>query len=248
MRRLLRRRIGWVVTIAAGTARAITILRGIISSRVRYVRRRPVRRGVNRTWIGNGGRRHIRVSLVSIAIVWPVHPWVIAVNFYNITLLLLWLWVSRCLCQPRGVIVVYGSANVLIAVGNAGVRVSTLISHSVNYSSRARPVVTISCRAHNGWPVNIDLIVTDHRFTVVTIIDVVYMYRFARIPSDFIWLWTAYIGNPVINVSVIDNGSLVDDSNYTRAWNVIPGYVRAANISLRCTYPIIIRYVIAAAK
>lgn len=253
MRLLLCRSVGRVVTISTGTARAITILRVIIASRIRYIGSRPVRTGVNRTWIGNSRCRPVGIALVRIArirvgLVRPVHPRVIAVNFYNIALLLLWLWVTCCLCQLRRVISVYGSADVLVAVSDARVRVSSFISYGVNYSSRAWPVVTVSGRAHNSRPVNVDGIVTDHRFTVVAVIDIVNTHWVARITANFIWPWTAYIGNPVVDISIIDNGSLVDDVDHTRTWYIIPGYVRAANISLWCTYPVIIGHVIPAAK
>lgn len=220
----------------------------IITSRVWYVRSRPVRRRVNRTRIGNSRRRHVRSALVRITIVWPVHPWVITVYPHNIVLLLLWFGVTCCLCQFRRVITVDGSPNIPVAMSDTRVRVGTFIGNSVHYSSRAWPVVAIIGRAHNTWSIHIDRIVTDHRPTVVTVVDIVNTYRFARIPANLIRSRAAHISNAVIHVSVVDNGSLVDDVDHTRAGYIIPGDIRAADIGLRCADPVIVGYVISATK
>lgn len=245
---LLRRRIGRVVTISTATARAVTILRVIVASRVWYVRGLPVWGRINRAWIGNGRRWHVRVSLIRIAIVWPVHPWVITVYPYNIALLLLWFRVTCNLCQFSRVIAVYGSANIAVAVRDARVRVSSFVSYGVNDSSGTWPVVNVIVRAYNSRPVYIDRIVIDNRSTVITVVDIVNPYRFARVASNFLRPWAAYIPHVVIDVSIVDDSSLVDDVNHTWPWYVITCYIRAADICLRSADPVVIRHSVTAAE
>lgn len=133
-------------------------------------------------------------------------------------------------------------------MSDPGVGVSVFISYGVNYSSRAWPVVTIIGRAHNSRAENVYRIVVDNCSTVITVVDIVYTYRFARVAPDLIRPWPAYISNVIIYVGVIDNGGLVYHVNNTWAWHIIAVDIRVTDIGLRSANPIIIRYAIAAAE
>lgn len=235
----MRRHIGWIITIGMATVRPVIILLIRI-----YPGRLPVWRYAYRAWIGNSRRRHIRVTAVTP--VGPVHPRVITVNLYNIALLQLRLWVTCRLCQFNYVIVIYGSANISVAVGNTRIRVGIFISHSINYSSGARPVVT--GRAHNRWPEYVYRVVTDNRPAIGAVVNVIYPYRFARVTANLFGPWAAYVGNIIIYVSVIDDRSLVYHINDTRARYIITVNVWAAYICLRHANPVIVGHVIIVAK
>lgn len=244
MRLLLRRHIGWVITVGAATVRAVIILRVTVLLIRIYPRRLPVWRYPYRARIGNSRRRHIRVT--GITPVGSVHPRVITVNLYNIALLQLWLRVACRLCQFNYIIVVYSSANITVAVGDARIRVGIFISHSINYGSRAGPVVT--GRAHNRWPEYVYRVVTDNRPAIGTVVNIIYPYRFARVTANLFGPWAAYIGNIIIYVGVIDDRSLMYHVNDTRARYIITVNVWAAYIRLRHANPIVVGHVIIVAK
>jgi len=163
---LLCRSIGRVTTVKTATARSVIIVLRVVGSRVWR----------NRVIIGDitGPVLTAWVRIV-ITRVRPVHPRVLAVNTYNVALLQLWLRVTRRLCQHGRIVTVDGSANVTVAVGDAGIRIGIFIGHSIYHSGWAGPVVT--GRAYNRWHIHIDGVVTDYRATIITVVDIIYTYR-----------------------------------------------------------------------
>ena len=162
---LLCRSICRVTPVKTTTAWAIVILRIVVS---RVGCSRVIIRNITwPVWVAR-----VRAAITGVR---PVHPWVIAVYPDNVVLLL--LRIACCLCQCCRVVVIDGSANITVVMGDATVWISIFISYCIYHGGRARPVIT--GRTHYSWPVHIDGIVTDHGPVIIAIGNIVHTHWFA---------------------------------------------------------------------
>jgi hypothetical protein len=124
------------------------------------------------------------------------------------------------------------------------------IGSCVYNSCRAGPVGIPVISFNNAWPVHAyRIVIHKGMMRIVTIIYIVYPYRLSRYPPDIFNPWPGYVSCIVVyNISVVNDGSLIDHVNNTGSGYIVIVNVRVANIGLRGTNPVIVRYAVAAAK
>ncbi len=130
------------------------------------------------------------------------------------------------------------------SISNTFVRMLIFVSICINHPGRAGIRRLLHCRA-----INIHSITVYARNTrPAGIINIVYPYIIISgyLPY-FLYTRTAYISHIIFNISVINNSSIMYNSYRAGMGHIVIVYSRTCDVSLRCTYPIIIRYVIPAA-
>lgn len=142
---------------------------------------------------------------------------------------------------------VSGGTKSVTMVGYPCVRVCLPVSYRIYNGCRPWGIAPGWWRC-NSRPVNIDGGIIDNRGARRIIVDMIHLYRRTRILPDLGRARPADIGYIVIDIGIADNHGLVYYVHHPFAGYVVIIDEGAANIGLRCAYPVIFGNVVVVAQ
>lgn len=136
------------------------------------------------------------------------------------------------------------SSTTICTVSYTGVRVLSPVSPGINNSCRARPVGIIAGTCHS-WAVHINGIVLYHTSTGPAI--VIYPVNLHMVMGITLNIGLARASNKtpvIVNIHIINNGSIAYYSTHSRPGNIVTINIRAIYIGARGAHPIIKGYTV----